>query len=206
MDVMKRTLFAAIVLTIVFTACKKDKDDETAYQVNGNTSVALWKGSTSATANTGSLDITSTSLLVKDNKVTRGSFVIPIASIKNFNLPDELKNVLLDHLKTIDFFNIAVHPDARFELKHVRPYIGDGVAAIPGANQFVTGDFTMIGKTLPLSFPARIEFVNDSLHLEAKFNLDRTKWGMNYSSDPELGEHYINKDVEIHLQVHAGRK
>jgi polyisoprenoid-binding protein YceI len=203
---MKKVLFVAFALTIMFSACKKDKHDDVAYEVNNNSSVALWKGSTSATANDGSFAVTSTRLIAKNNHITHGSFVIPIVSIKNFNLPPDVKDLLLNHLKSADFFNMAVHPNASFELKSVRPYIGNAENAVTGANQLVAGDFTMIGKTMPVSFPARIEFAGDSLRLEAIFKIDRTNWGMNYSSDPALGEHYINKNVDIHLKVAAGRK
>jgi polyisoprenoid-binding protein YceI len=203
---MKKLLLSVFAFVIVLASCKKDKDENLSYHVNENTSVALWKGSTSATANTGSFQVTSTELSTRDNKISKGKFVIPIVSIKNFNLPDAVKNDLLNHLKSADFFDIALHPNASFTLSRVSDYIGNGTGAIEGANQYITGDFTMIGKTLPISFPAKIDFVNDSLKLEATFKLDRTKWGMNYASDPDLGDHYINKDVEIHLKVQAGRK
>ncbi|RYY22252.1 MAG: YceI family protein [Chitinophagaceae bacterium] len=203
---MKKLLVSAVASAILLVSCKKDKDENLSYLVNENTSVALWKGSTAASANTGSFQVKGTELSTRDNKIHKGRFVIPIVSIKNFNLPDAVKNDLLDHLKSADFFNMALHPNASFNLTRAAAYIGNGSDAIAGANQYITGDFTMIGKTLPISFPAKVEFVNDSLKLEATFKLDRTKWGMNYASDPDLGEHYINKDVEIHLKVAAGRK
>jgi polyisoprenoid-binding protein YceI len=204
---MKNLIFATLFAAIPFASCKKDKHDDVKYEVNSNSSVALWRGSTSATSNNGSFDVSSTSLVTNNNRVIKGSFVIPIVSVKNFNLPDNgTREMFLNHLKSADFFNLAMHPTATFELRDVQPYIGNGETAVAGANQFVTGDFSMIGKTLGLSFPAKIVFVNDSLKVEATFKLDRTKWGMNYSSDPALGEHYINKDVEIHLIVNAGKK
>jgi polyisoprenoid-binding protein YceI len=205
--IMKQLIFTTLSLSIIFTACKKDKHDDVDYQVNSSNSVALWKGSTSATSNTGSFQVTSSSLVANNNRVVRGNFVIPIASVKNFNLPDDgTREFFLDHLKSVDFFNLLVHPNATFDLKGVKPYIGNGEDAVTGANQFITGDFNMIGKAVSISFPARVEFVNDSLKVEAKFRIDRTKWGMNYASDPAMGEHYINKDVEIHLKVYAGKK
>ncbi|RYG53696.1 MAG: YceI family protein, partial [Chitinophagaceae bacterium] len=152
---MKKVLLATIAFSLVFTACRKDRNNDISYQVNENTSVALWKGSTSETSNDGSFQVTSTKLTINNNSVVSGNFIIPIASIKNFNLPDELKPVLINHLKSADFFNIALHPEAKFTIKTIRPYIGNGDGAITGANQFVTGDFSMIGKTLSISFPAK---------------------------------------------------
>jgi polyisoprenoid-binding protein YceI len=51
-----------------------------------------------------------------------GSFVIPIASIKNFDLPDEVKPQHLQHLESPDFFNMALHPNATFQITKVQPY------------------------------------------------------------------------------------
>ncbi len=203
---MKKLVLSVVVSAALLSSCKKDKDENLSYQVNEATSVVLWKGSTSATFNTGSFQVTSSELSTKNNVIRKGKFVIPIVSIKNFNLPDAVKNDLLDHLKSADFFNMAIHPNASFNLTRSTSYIGNGTEAISGANQYFSGEFTMIGKTLPVSFPARVEFLEDSLKLEATFKLDRTRWGMTYASDPALGDHYINKEVEIHLKIQAGRK
>ncbi|RYE40581.1 MAG: YceI family protein [Sphingobacteriales bacterium] len=203
---MKKSVFALVALSLLVHACKKDKHDDLEFEIDSNKSVALWTGSTSQTSNNGSFAVNSTRLRIRNDQVIGGDFVIPIVSINNFNLPPQTKDLLLDHLKSADFFNMVVHPNASFELKSVKRYIGNGENAVSGANKFISGEFAMIGKTLPLSFPARIEFKNDSLYVEATFKIDRTNWGMNYASDPALGEHYINKFVDIHLKVAAARK
>ena len=56
-----------------------------------------------------------------NGKIKEGTFVIPIASIKNFDLPESLKPVLLDHLKSADFFNMVLYPEAGFSLQKMVP-------------------------------------------------------------------------------------
>ena len=70
----------------------------------------------------------------------------------------------------------------------------------------MTGDFTMLGQTHPVSFPAKVNLQGSNLELEASFKLDRTKWGMTYAADPELGDHHILPEVDIAFDLTANRK
>lgn len=94
-----------------------------------------------------------------EGKVTSGTFTIPIATMANFDLPDEVKPMLLEHLKSPDFFHLALHPSASFKIKKVQSLAN----ASEGANYTVTGDFTMLGQTHPVSFPANIHLQGSSL-------------------------------------------
>ncbi|WP_247235348.1 YceI family protein [Telluribacter sp. SYSU D00476] len=199
---MKKQFLSALAASLLLVACNPDEVTKVEqYSLNKEVSVAEWKGSTAGTFNNGSFAVESEDLEVADGKVTKGTFVIPIASIKNFNLPDAVKPQLLDHLKSPDFFNMALHPNATFTIKNVVPLTSPGEGAITGANYLVTGDFSMIGKTNTISFPARIDIQNKKLKTEATFKIDRTKWGMNYATDPSVPEHYIYPEVDIHLKL-----
>ncbi|MCF0051871.1 YceI family protein [Dyadobacter sp. LJ53] len=205
---MKTIILSAIsAVTMLWAGCKTDEiTQKQVYVLNEETSVAEWKGAMPDNANTGSFAVKSKDLEVENGKVTGGSFIIPIASIKNFNLPDAVKPQLLEHLKSADFFNMAVHPEAAFKITKVQPYTGRDTAAIAGANFLVTGDFTMIGKTNSVTFPAKIDVNEKNLKTEAKFSIDRTKWGMTYATDPKAEGHYIYNDVAIHLKLDGTRK
>ncbi|MCE7068599.1 YceI family protein [Dyadobacter sp. CY326] len=204
---MKTIILSAITAAIIWGGCKEDEVvKKQQYVLNEETSVAEWKGAMPNNANTGSFAVKSKDLEVENGKVTGGSFVIPIASIKNFNLPDAVKPQLLEHLKSADFFNIALHPVAAFKIIKIEPYSGKDTAAVAGANFLVTGDFTMIGQTHPVTFPAKINVSANALQTEAKFSIDRTKWGMNYATDPKAEGHYIYNDVAIHLKLSGAPK
>jgi polyisoprenoid-binding protein YceI len=192
-------LFSFIIL---ITGCEKAEHDvKNTYQLTAE-SVAEWMGAGHEVAHLGSFSVNSQKVQVVNGKIKSGTFTIPIASIQNFDLPaGEVRDMLLNHLKSPDFFNLALYPEAIFTITHVTPYNGKTADAIAGANYTVTGNFTMIGKTNPISFPAKINIANNKLQAEGTFKLDRTKWGMNYAADPALGEHHIFPEVAIHLKL-----
>jgi len=201
---MKKFLSAALLLGVL-ASCQKNRNESTTYAVNNTTSVAEWKGAAPDHFHIGSFNVTGTINSKGNGQIKSGDFVIPIASIKNFDLPDEVKPQLLNHLKSPDFFNMALHPNAEFKITKVVPYFKADTAAVSGANYLVTGDFSMVGQTHSISFPAKISYTADSLKTEALFKNDRTKWGMKSYSDSTQGL-YILPNVAIHLKIQAGRK
>jgi polyisoprenoid-binding protein YceI len=203
---MKTIILSAIAAAIFWTGCTTDHVISKQQYLLDQTSVAEWKGSMPGTFNTGSFDVESEDLQAENGQIKSGTFIIPIASIKNFNLPDELKPQLLGHLQSADFFNVVLHPTATFKITGITPYTGTDTAAVAGANYLVTGDFTMIGKTNAINFPAKIVLSNDKLITEAKFQINRTLWGMNYATDPKAEGHYIYSDVDIHLKISGTKK
>ncbi|GAB3166482.1 YceI family protein [Telluribacter humicola] len=199
---MKIVFISAIVASFLWSSFNQEVlNKKQQYVLNEETSVVEWKGFMPGTFNEGSFSVKSEGLEAEGGKIKGGTFIIPIASIKNFNLPDAVKPQLLDHLKSPDFFNMALHPEATFTITKLTPYNKKDTAAVAGANYLVTGDFTMLGKTNPITFPAKIQLDGQKLVTEAKFKLDRTRWGMNYATDPKAEGHYILPEVAIHLKV-----
>lgn len=204
---MKKIISTAMLaFVIIFGSCQKtETSPKQKYSLDEDTSVAEWTGYGQGIQHDGSFAVTGQDLEVVNGRLKSGSFRIPISSIKNFNLPPEVKDLLLNHLKSPDFFNMALHPEARFTISRVTPLQPGAANAIEGANHLVTGDFTLLGKTNQISFPAKITVSGESFLAEAILKLDRTKWGMTYGADPALGEHYIAPDVDLHLKL-SGRK
>lgn len=196
--------FYVLSLVLVLFSCDNNdaNPDTDAYVLNETSSTIEWKGYSPDLFHEGSFSVKGENLKVVDGVLQNASFTIPIVSIKNFDLPDEVKPELLNHLKSPDFFNIAVHPNAVFKITQVK-----AIANSANENNFtVTGDFTMLGKTHSISFSAHIQIENNSLVMEAEFTLDRTKWGMNYGADPELGAHHIKPGVDITFLINAAKK
>lgn len=198
----KMASIALLVATMV--SCSKNKTEASFYEVNRATSVAEWKGAAPDHFHTGSFAVTGSVRCNGAGIIKDGSFVIPIASITNFDLPDPVKQDLLNHLKSPDFFNLALHPNAEFRITKVTPYSKADTTAIAGANYLVTGNFSMVGETHSINFPAKITTTKDSLKTEAVFKIDRTRWGMKSFTDPAKGL-YILPNVDIHLNIQAGR-
>jgi polyisoprenoid-binding protein YceI len=200
---MKRILPLALMITTLLSCNKKDQQANTC-QVDETASTAEWKGSAPDHFHVGSFKVTGKLNATGDGHVSSGDFTIPIASIEDFDLQEPVKTELLNDLKSANFFNLAVHPNASFHITKMAPYTGADTSAIAGANYLVTGDFTMIGNTHSLTFPAKITTTENGISTEAKFKLDRTQWDMNIYSDPTQ-RLYILPDVNIHLKVYAAK-
>ncbi|MCF0069169.1 YceI family protein [Dyadobacter sp. CY261] len=204
---MKKQFLSLLTLATLFTACT-DHEVPTATNYHlDETSVAEWKGYLkTGYFNEGSMEVESNSLVIEGGKVKSGSFTLPLASIVNFNLPDEVKHQLIHHLQSADFFNMALHPNVTFEIMSVSSYSGSAAGVVSGANYEVTGHLTLLGKSNPITFPARIDLNGDSFKLEALTQFDRTLWGMNYGTEPGLPDDAsIKPGIDVHLKL-SGKK
>jgi polyisoprenoid-binding protein YceI len=200
-----KQLFFITLLIAAFSACKKSgQPTVTTYDVNSTTSKISWKGSASDHFHIGAFNLNGTVITNPDGTVKSGDFTIPVSSIIDFDLPDPARSQLLDDLKSINFFNVALNPDSKFHITSISPYTAVDTSAVSGANYLLTGDFTMVGETHPICFPASISLSGDSLKTEAKFKLDRTKWGMTIYNDPSKPL-YIYPDVSIALHIRAAK-
>jgi polyisoprenoid-binding protein YceI len=173
------------------------------YALITDSSVVEWKGSSPKVSHWGSFALHSQGIQVVDGQVISGTFSIPIESITNVDLPKVMKPVLLKHLKSEDFFHSSLFPEATYRITGVdwQDHFAEG--AITDANALVNGELTLLGNTHALSFPAKITFNNGVMAVEARFTLDRTKWGMTHAADPALGNRHIFPGVDIHLKVFA---
>lgn len=102
--------------------------------------------------------------------------------IETDSLLAEMEN-LTTHLKNADFFDVKRFPKASFNSTAVQA--GEGSAVT------ITGDLTLLGQTHSLTFPATFE----GGKLTASFEIDRTKWGMEYGPDK------VEKMVEMTITV-----
>lgn len=194
-------ILIAIACIATLTACKKENNDNASYLINTETSVVEWKGVASDHFHTGAFDVTG-NLQTQNGIVSAGNFIIPISSIKNYDLPDPAKTELLNHLKSPDFFNVALHPNAEFKLKTAKALDKADTLTTAGYNYRITGDFSMIGQTHEISFPAKITITQDSLFTTAAFKINRLTWGMTSYNDPTKPL-YLLPDVELKLNVKA---
>lgn len=164
-----------------------------------------WKGSKkTGSAHDGGVKIKEGTVnFDKKGMLTGGNFVVDMNSISNEDLkssPDYQKK-LVSHLASPDFFDVSKHPTATFKITKVE--------ANPKAKNelTVTGDFTMIGKTNPITFPAKVSMDKGVATGEATLKIDRTKWGLKYGSGnffKELtADKIISDEFELNLKLTA---
>ena len=94
---------------------------------------------------------------------------------------------LTGHLKNADFFDTEKFPTARFASTEITG-IGEGQCT-------VTGNLTLHGATKSISFPASYRFEDGGLILAAKFQIDRSQFGM----DQMLSG--VEKLVEVEIVI-----
>lgn len=112
-----------------------------------------------------------------------------------------LHDVLIHHLESDDFFDVANHPSAEFTFDHA-----EVCADAPGCHNLnLHGQLTLRGVTHPLTLACSAGFLPDGrAALQGTVVLDRTRWGVNYGSGRlfrRLGGHLVNDHIELQLRV-----
>ncbi|ANH83203.1 hypothetical protein A8C56_21465 [Niabella ginsenosidivorans] len=196
---MKQKIYCAFMALSVLTACSnKGTISLTDFNADEDSSAVEWKGSAPTHFHRGAFKVSGNLQTDGKGKITGGDFSIPVASISNFDLTNTAeREQLLNHLKSPDFFNMAVHPEARFHITKAAPYNNPASSA----NTMITGDFTMIGQTHSIQIPAVIKTEKNKITVEGSFKLNRLQWGMSSFNDPEA-DLYILPDVDITLKLY----
>lgn len=185
------TIYSFLIVITVFIACsepakKNDKTNTTANYffspganekystVDTKQSVITWKGSMlmGANSHTGYVYLSKGKLSVDNGQITGGVVEVNMNTIEDES--HERSNGLVDHLKDADFFDVKKFPVSTIAITKV--------ASIDQLNKNVTGDLTIKGITHPVTFPAKIEIKDGSVHANGKLVIDRTKWNVRYQS------------------------
>jgi polyisoprenoid-binding protein YceI len=175
------------------------------FQIDVAASVIRWTGQNLFNHHEGTLKLAGGSLLLADGNLEHGEFTIDMNSIACTDLTDSVMNAMLvSHLQTSDFFQVAEHPTASLVVTAATPLAGatDGMP-----NHQISGRLTLRGVTRELSFVAVIAAA-DTEHVtaQAHIQLDRTLFGSLYGSGKFfafLGRHVVNDLIQIHLKIHA---
>ncbi|MEM6686975.1 MAG: YceI family protein [Bacteroidota bacterium] len=106
------------------------------------------------------------------DKITGGSFVIDLNTIRATDMEAEGNAGLTKHLKDADFFDVPRFPKATLVINKV---------VYKDATHFEAyADMTIKGITQPIRFKAVLDFATKTM--TTKFKIDRTRWGINYNN------------------------
>ena len=111
---------------------------------------------------------------VDGDNVTDLQFTVQMASLES----DHPK--LTEHLKNEDFFDVTAHPTATFDAAEIKAG-GEG----EGVTHTVSGDLTIKGKTLRVTFPATVEVGADAVKANSEFTINRQDFGITYPGRPD---------------------
>jgi len=143
--------------------------------------------------------------VLNENRLVAASFRVAMDSIACEDIADTAMNrLLIDHLRTDDFFDVSNHPEAVFEAISASPLQSctDGTP-----NYLLRGNFTLRGITREIEFPILVATADGSrLTSQGVLDLDRTEFGSVYGSGRFfrfLGKHIVNDHIHLHIKLHA---
>jgi polyisoprenoid-binding protein YceI len=156
----------------------------------------------------GTLSVSSGELSLADGKLNAGEFVIDMRSLKvdPASVTEKDKNYaeLEGHLKSVDFFDVEKNPTAEFKVTKVEDLAAATTDAVEGANKTISGNLTLQGKTLNVSFPANVQVADKTVSVKGKLTVNRTDWGIKFgTTEADPAEWMISKDIEISVDVKA---
>ncbi len=220
----KLTVLALVGAALLFTACNDKKETVTAeqevaaktgevYKADLATSKVDWKAFHKGgfAPRWGTLNLKSGEITVENDAVTSGEFVIDMTTLKvdpaSVTEADKKPADLEAHLKNADFFDVEKQPTSDFKITAVADLAGElPKDAVAGANKTISGNLTLLGKTLNVSFPAKVTVAEGKASIEAKFTVNRADWGIKFGTDEtDPAEWMISKDIEIGINVTASK-
>lgn len=204
---LKFVLSILTALALSTPALAKDtKASAEVLKVNTSESEIQWTGRKVLvdSKHFGVVKLKSGEILLNKGTITGGQFEVDMTSIASTDMEGSPKKGDLEgHLKSADFFEVDKHPTAVFKIKSVKTLKASGEGQ---PTHEISGDFTLKGKTRPLTFPAAVKFAGDKAEATAKVTIDRTLWDVRYASDKffkGLGDKVIANDIDLGLKITA---
>lgn len=172
-------------------------------EIDPTESRAEWTGRNLLNKHHGQIAFRRGKLRFVQGELAGGELVLDMATITCQDLAgDPLHEVLVAHLKSDDFFDVDLYPEAHFEITSTER-VAD---ATPGApNLAIRGELTIKQTTRAVEFVATTGITPEGkAAAQAAFAIDRTLWDVLYGSGKyfrHLGGHLVNDLVEIQLRV-----
>lgn len=171
------------------------------YAANVSESKVEWVGTKPVGKHHGTFMLNEGTIVVSESAIEGGNFIVNIQSLEPDDQEDEGNVKLQGHLLSEDFFDAENYPTGTFEITNVTEGVENSEELVmKDATHTITGNLTLKGVTKSITFPAKVVMEDDKVIADANFNIDRTKWEMNYGNDQSLGDKFIRP--EVNLQVH----
>ncbi|APG61308.1 YceI family protein [Christiangramia salexigens] len=187
---MKNQLFKGgiavlvLLITVAFTNTKQE--------VNVDASTITWTGEKVTGSHNGTIKLKSGHLMMEDEKIVGGEFVMDMSTITVTDLTGESKGKLEGHLKSEDFFGVEKYPNAKLVITS---------AAKKGTGSYgIVADLTIKEKTHPITFDLKMVGDSASTHL----TIDRSKYDVRYGSGSffdNLGDKTIYDNFELDVNL-----
>lgn len=161
-----------------------------------------WVGSKVGGKHHGTIALKQGSLAINGDSVVAGSFVIDMNKIVNEDLTDKKMNdMLVNHLKSPDFFDVAKYPQTQFTITKVEAVTGDTITHL------ISGNLKMKDVEKNITFGAKITKEGNMYKaVSVPFTIDRTQWNVKFGSKSifkELKDNIINDNIELQITIVA---
>lgn len=162
-----------------------------------------WVGRNLLNKHNGQIALKAGKLRFVHGELASGELTLDMRAITCHDLAgDPLHDVLIAHLKSHDFFDVELYPEARFIIMSTErvPNVAPGA---PNLN--VRGELTLKNTTHELEFVATAGLTPEGkAAAQCAFAIDRTQWNVLYGSGKyfrHLGGHLVNDLIEIQLRI-----
>lgn len=169
--------------------------------INPDKSYIHWKATKPGGEHVGIVKFSSGFVKFEDENVVGGEFVADMSTITDEDLRmNEMKNMLENHLKSSDFFDIVKFPTAVYSIKSVKLLPDDPVFTME-----ITGSLLIKDISNDVSF--KIKPVSEITPLSFTTNeviLNRTHWKINYNSKSifkSITDKIIHDDFELSVTI-----
>jgi polyisoprenoid-binding protein YceI len=204
---MKRIfLVLPIALLTLVTSCGSNAETETHeeavvaenveskdYAVSTTESLVNWSAEGVGHGHNGTIGIQSGSFTMNNDKIEAGEITINMPSLLVTDIEDSLENAkLYGHLTTEDFFNVTAFPTATLTIK-------DG-----SDMNNVVANMTIKDITEEVTFALSTTDNDGKLTLTSKLSIDRTKYGIIYSSGnffEDLGDYLVEDNFNLDITI-----
>jgi polyisoprenoid-binding protein YceI len=178
------------------------------FRADTEQSLIRWTGRNLFNHHSGTVRLAEGEITLRDNALVAARFRIAMDSIACEDISDSAMNqMLIAHLHSDDFFDVAHHPVAEFVAESITPLATctDGTP-----NHLLRGQFTLRGLTREIEFPILVATADGQrLTAQGVLDLDRTQFGSVYGSGRLfrfLGKHIVNDHIHLHIKLHADLK
>lgn len=189
---MKSLVAMLLALSTTFAFAQTYKIDPASTQIK-------WVGKKITGQHDGNINVKNGTLKFDGDLITSGDVVVDMKTISVNDIPkdNEANAKLVGHLSSADFFDVSKHPESKL-------VITGSEKTAKGLK--VKGNLTMLGKTNPVEFLAKVNKTDKTATAESEVVLDRTKWGLKYGSSSffkSLGDKAIHNDFTLSVKLSA---
>jgi polyisoprenoid-binding protein YceI len=170
------------------------------FKIETEASEVKWTGSKAVgKSHSGFIRLKNGWLGLSEGKLVNGEITVDMTNIVNLDLKtDKEKTMLVNHLKSKDFFVVDSFPTAHFVITSA-------------TDSTVTGDLTIKKTTNVITFPYSMKILgsSDMIVQSEKFAIDRTKWGVIYNATSMASvakENIISDLMELQISLTAAKK